>query len=1269
MKTRTATARIPKFLSGEGEMARRIREFDWANTSLGDPEQWPESLKSVIGLMLANRFPMLLWWGKEYIQFYNDPYIPIPGMKHPKALGQTGKECWQEIWDVIGPLVDTPFKGGPASWMEDILLKLNRNNFVEETHFIIAYSPMPDANAPNGIGGVLATVNEITQEIFGKRQMETLRKLGQGISATLSVDEVYAQATSVLGENPLDIPFAMVHKIDGEGTSAALAATAGIGMDHPALDSKIDIQNAGRRWTSFAKTVRENTISVSDSGSWHDLPTGEWDIPPNYFAHIPIHGASRKRPVAVVTVALNPYRKFDDNYQNFLHLIADQISFGVSNAIAYEEEKKRAKVLEELDRAKTIFFSNISHEFRTPLTLILGTIEEGLNDAATNPANAERMKLAHRNAMRLLKLVNTLLDFSRIESGRQKATYETTDLASVTENLAGNFRSVVEKAGLELHVRVDDHMPRVYVDRQMWEKIVFNLMSNAFKYTLEGSIEVSVSSRGDHAILQVKDTGTGIPENELPRMFERFHRVENPMGRTYEGTGIGLSLTKELIQLHGGTISVESKQGVGTCFTVSIPFGRDHLPLAQVSVDEKDFGNPISDIFMEEAISLLTETPTPQKGTNLNGHTTCVLVVDDNADMRQHMRSLLEQHYTVVTAANGKEALELIEARKPALVLSDIMMPVMDGIQLLKEIKSSKRHSQIPVILLTARAGEESKVEGLKFGADDYLVKPFSSTELFSRINAQISISEKRKEAENRLREFLMQAPAAIAVVECPDYVFTICNSLYEKVFSPAGKQLIGLPMRQVFPADEQAIYELCDKVSSTGETYVGSEIPVKAESDGKVKTGYFDIVIHPIKDSHGKVANLMFHAVDTTVQVQARQKIEASEKQFKNVLLQSPSIFLILEGPDMVITFCNDPLLTSWGKTKEIVGKPLLEVLPELEGQPFPSQLREVYATGKTCNGKEEKAVLVKEGMTYEVYYNYVYQPIVETDGAVSGITIMANDVTEQVVARRALEKSAAALEEQVSERTATLEQKNIELERINKELASFTYIASHDLQEPLRKIQTFTYLIKDSETAQKDVGRYLDKIKFSAERMSEMISSVLAYSKLSPTNAEMTLTDLNKVLETVKGDFELLIEEKHAVIESDRLPSIHAVPVSMQQLFANLISNSLKFSEQQPVIRITSRIVEGTEVEAPDKPGSEQKFAEITFGDNGIGFEPEYRDQIFKLFQRLHGKTKYSGTGVGLSIVAKIVEHHHGFIKADSQKNKGATFTVWLPIDMPLS
>jgi signal transduction histidine kinase/CheY-like chemotaxis protein len=489
---------------------------------------------------------------------------------------------------------------------------------------------------------------------------------------------------------------------------------------------------------------------------------------------------TQETPAGVIVVALNPYRPLDVSYAGFLNLVAGQIAASISNARAYEEEKKRAEALAEIDRAKTAFFSNVSHEFRTPLTLMLGPLQDLLSRSQTHlsPTAAQQLELVNRNGARLLRLVNTLLDFSRIEAGRVKAVYQATDLAAFTAELAGVFRSATERAGLGLVVDCRQTKEIAYVDRDMWEKIVLNLVSNAFKFTFDGEIEVTLNQVGNSAELRVCDTGVGIPPEEIPRLFDRFHRVPNARSRTHEGTGIGLALVHELVRLHGGSMRVDSMLGRGTTFFVSIPLGQDHLAAEQIGgqrtlastatganpfVQEAIRWLPDSDASNEDELPLQEELlPVPCPQGSVTSDRRRVLIADDNADMRQYLSRLLAERYEVVAVSDGQLALESIEKQAPDLVLSDIMMPNLDGFGLLRALRSNSETKTVPVILLSARAGEEARVEGVDAGADDYLVKPFSARELLARVQTHLELAQVREEAndllrknEERLRAFL----------------------------------------------------------------------------------------------------------------------------------------------------------------------------------------------------------------------------------------------------------------------------------------------------------------------------------------------------------------------------------------------------------------------------------------------------------------------------------------------------------------------------------
>src|SRR4029078_5082180 len=349
-------------------------------------------------------------------------------------------------------------------------------------------------------------------------------------------------------------------------------------------------------------------IVISENkGRRKNLPKGAWEIEASHFVHIPIITSGSSFPNAILTAALNPYRIYDETYRQFTTLVADQIALEVNNVMAYEAERKRAEALAEIDKAKTVFFSNISHEFRTPLTLMLGPLEDLLSRTQSHLTDEERNKIetTHRNSMRLLRLVNNLLDFSRIEAGRAKAQFQLTDISKFTRDVAGSFRSAIENAGLQFNVDCETIIEPVYVDRDMWEKIVLNLLSNAFKYTFTGSITVSLSISDNNIQLSIADTGVGITQDELPNLFQRFYRVQNVTGRTYECSGIGLSLVSEFVKMHTGNISVSSQVNTGSEFVVTIPTGKKHLPLEQIDESDIDSEARLADAFLEEANSLI----------------------------------------------------------------------------------------------------------------------------------------------------------------------------------------------------------------------------------------------------------------------------------------------------------------------------------------------------------------------------------------------------------------------------------------------------------------------------------------------------------------------------------------------------------------------------------------------------------------------------------------------------------------------------------------
>ena len=771
---------------GSSDMARRMRTFDWSATPLGPVERWPQPLLTSVGICLDCAFPIVIWWGPQLAIVYNDEYRAFLGpTKHPSALGERGAKVWAEIWDVIGPMLAHVIESGEATRSRDLLLHIDREGYQEEAYFSFSYSPIYDETGK--VGGIFCPVIETTEKVIGERRLRTLRDLAACCVGADREETVYQAAASILKHNVHDVPFSLIYRIDEERSVAELQSSAGIAAGSRGAPRTVDLDDRDGMWSLGAVACTGKAALMNDlERRFPRLPTGAWRSPPTSALALPVLLPGHDRPRAVLVAAVSPMRALDEDYRTFFGLVATQIASGLADAQAKEAERKRIAALAEIDRAKTAFFSNVSHEFRTPLTLMVGPLDDLLGDpTSTLPEETRAMlNVVHRNSLRLLKLVNTLLDFARIEAGRIEASYEATDLCELTRELASVFRSAIERAGLDLRVDCPSLGEQVYVDRDMWEKIVLNLLSNALKFTFEGSISVTLQRRGKQAELAVADTGVGIATEDLPRMFERFHRVKNARSRTHEGTGIGLALVQELAKLHGGEASVQSTEGSGSTFTVRIPLGHAHLPQERIGASRTLASTALSATpYVEEALRWLPGSSHEATGQPVTpeGHsdaavrplgtsgTERILIADDNADMRDYLRRLLSPAYAVTVVPDGQAALEQIRAEMPDLVVTDVMMPRVDGFGLLAALRADEKTRSLPVVMLSARAGEEARIEGINAGADAYLIKPFSARELVARVGSQLELSRLRREVEQELRsrnEVIEESKAALETAD-----------------------------------------------------------------------------------------------------------------------------------------------------------------------------------------------------------------------------------------------------------------------------------------------------------------------------------------------------------------------------------------------------------------------------------------------------------------------------------------------------------------------
>ncbi|SCZ87449.1 BZ3500_MvSof-1268-A1-R1_Chr2-2g04915 [Microbotryum saponariae] len=831
-------------LLGQTSMGRMIRDFDWSSTSIGPISSWPPELKTTLSNVLASPFRECILYGPEFIMLYNDEYVTTAQNKHPALLGQPAAIGWAELWEGLDKVAER-VREGETVFVTDHFFGMFRNGVMEETYHTFSYSPFYDTDG--NVLGIRNFSVETTATVIAARRLSTVRDLIQMSSLARTVNDFTDSALASLALNPYDLPFVLLYTVTPEvaGVSAKelvragaedkkfhnrhrikLTGSLGVPEDHVFRVDEIvvDLTPPTSRLSS-ASGSHSNTGSGSGSGSsnlttmdtdgprsrwsWpfedaclrrepvfverlgelaNHLEKRGWDDSPRHAVVIPITVESTSNaPQAVLVLGVSSRSVYDDLYSTFFSLVARHIAIGLYAVLTAEIDAKRSEDLVKLDRAKTNFFSSVSHELRTPLTLILGPLDDLLASKKEIPAaTTEKLQMMSRHANRLLTMVNKLLDFSSLEGGRTQAKFRPVKIGVLTQDLATLFRDAIERAGLRYVIECDDdrqELVPIYLASDLWEKVCYNLIGNALKYCRSGSIEVRLKTTVAEAVLSVKDTGVGIPSEELSSIFERFHRVEGT-ARTSSGTGIGLALTLEIVKLLGGLVEVESELGVGSTFYVRIPRGFTHLAREQVihepeeistvpipqgrslgAIDdaaswhtqEESCGNSSSggsasgSFTGSKEMSLDNEFADTARLLNLANKT--VLLADDSVDLRIYISSILSKTFNVVQVADGQAALDHVLKHPPSLIITDQMMPRLTGNELVAAVRANPATSLIPIIMLSAQAGTEARAEALERGCDDYLVKPFQARELLARVNVHMQLGLLRVELEKRVQE------------------------------------------------------------------------------------------------------------------------------------------------------------------------------------------------------------------------------------------------------------------------------------------------------------------------------------------------------------------------------------------------------------------------------------------------------------------------------------------------------------------------------------
>lgn len=957
------------------------------------------------------------------------------------------------------------------------------------------------------------------------------------------------------------------------------------------------------------------------------------------------------------------------------------------------QEKERSLLLEQLqrlDKLKTQFFSNVSHELRTPLTLILGPAEKILSE---NPAPSLQTSVEQirRNAQILLKHVNDLLDVAKLEAGKLSVNYSKVDLSYVFRQTVSNFETFAQDRHLALTVSSPDSM-QAEVDLDKIQRILINLVSNALKFTPSGgSVHCALEWRGkgedrknaQSFCISVCDTGPGIPDQHREAIFERFYQIEDSSIRQQGGTGLGLAIVRDFAILHGGKVTLESPPEGGACFRVEIPLKAPKgIPIED---SPREIHAAEYEMVLEKSGKGLDELNVASSEivpTSVTSQSQLILVVEDNVDMNRYICEALSAEYRIEAAFNGKEGLEKAIRLHPALILTDVMMPLMSGAQMFREIKKHRELDDVPVIALTAKADDELRIALLREGVHDYIVKPFVVEELRARVANLIRIKKVQfqlKLAEEKFRNLLDSAPDAFVIVN-KEGVIEIVNRQAEFWFGYERSELIGklvevlLPERfRLLHVEKRNLYVEQPKARPMGtelEIFArrknGSEFPV-------------DVSLSSLETEHGTVITAAIRDVTERKKLEREQRFHSDlSKRLSESLDYKTNItklvdMIVPDFGDFSVIFDlkenQEPRIRAGThrdpEKRKLIEKFMASFLPNPR-----------FSKGGIQVMRSEKPVLVSEvteplldeaildetskSLIFELgLRSYIEVPMVANNRVLAVLAVGYGESNRKFVASDLLFYEELARRAALSlDKTRLYQEAQIAIQTREDVLA----IVSHDLKNPLTVIGIGAQLLAKMRPENAQLRASLEKIAGSLNKavhlMQRLITSILDFAKIQsgtftiePKEEELfpiieSLTETMKPLATVKAiQLSYEIEEK--------LPSVTCDRDRVMQVLSNLVGNAIKFSPKNSSILIRAGMLS-------DKVC-------ISVRDNGPGIEPEQLAHVFERYWQAKS-TAQQGTGLGLSIVKGIVTAHHGKIWVESKSGEGSTFFFTLPIQAQL-